>query len=68
MRPRRWRSRWRWMGDDDVDARCGAGGDRGGADEWWLELLGAPEEHSPRDKAFHRVQIGHEHFAICSFS
>ena len=35
---------------------------------WWLELLGAPEEHSPRDKAFHRVQIGHEHFAICSFS
>ena len=35
---------------------------------WWLELLGAPEEHSPRDKAFHRVQIRGDHFAICSFS
>ena len=35
---------------------------------WWLELLGAPEEASPRDKAFHRVQIGRDHFAICSFS
>jgi hypothetical protein len=39
----------------------------GGAD-WFLELLGAPDEQSEQAKTFHRVQTSIGHFAICSFN
>lgn len=42
-------------------------GDGGGSD-WFLELLGAPDENSELDKTFHRVQTSLGHFAICSFN
>lgn len=42
-------------------------GDLGGAD-WFLELLGAPDERARQDKTFHRVQTRQGHFAICSFN
>lgn len=41
--------------------------ERGGAD-WFLELLGAPDEQSAQVKTFHRVQTTRGHFAICSFN
>ena len=37
------------------------------AADWFLELLGAPDEKSCETKAFHRVQTRMGHFAICSF-
>lgn len=42
-------------------------GDRGGED-WFLELLGAPDEQTEQAKTFHRVQTPIGHFAICSFN
>lgn len=42
-------------------------GAEGGAD-WFLELLGAPDENSEQAKTFHRVQTSIGHFAICSFN
>lgn len=42
-------------------------GAEGGAD-WFLELLGAPDEHSGQGRTFHRVQTRIGHFAICSFN
>lgn len=39
----------------------------GGAD-WFLELLGAPDDTSEQAKTFHRVQTSIGHFAICSFN
>lgn len=42
-------------------------GERGGAD-WFLELLGAPDEQSVQAKTFHRVRTTLGHFAICSFN
>lgn len=42
------------------------GADRG--DDWFLELLGAPDGQSEQAKTFHRVQTSIGHFAICSFN
>ena len=42
-------------------------GAEGGTD-WFLELLGAPDENSEQAKTFHRVQTSIGHFAICSFN
>lgn len=42
-------------------------GAEGGSD-WFLELLGAPDENSEQAKTFHRVQTRIGHFAICSFN
>ena len=42
-------------------------GAEGGTD-WFLELLGAPDENSAQAKTFHRVQTSIGHFAICSFN
>jgi hypothetical protein len=42
-------------------------GPDGGAD-WFVELLGAPDENSEQAKTFHRVQTSIGHFAICSFN
>ena len=42
-------------------------GPEGGAN-WFLELLGAPDEKSGQAKTFHRVQTSIGHFAICSFN
>lgn len=42
-------------------------GPDGGAD-WFLELLGAPNEASASTKTFHRVPTTIGHFAICSFN
>lgn len=39
-----------------------------GAADWFLELLGAPDENSEQAKTFHRVQTSIGHFAICSFN
>ena len=40
----------------------------GGGADWFLELLGAPDEQSEQAKTFHRVQTSIGHFAICSFN
>lgn len=42
-------------------------GERGGED-WFLELLGAPDEQTAQTKTFHRVQTQRGHYAICSFN
>lgn len=42
-------------------------GAAGGAD-WFLELLGAPDEASEQAKTLHRVKTRLGHFAICSFN
>lgn len=36
--------------------------------DWFLELLGAPDQNSAQAKTFHRVQTSIGHFAICSFN
>lgn len=39
-----------------------------GADDWFLELLGAPNEQSNESKVFQRVKTSEGHFSICSFN
>lgn len=39
-----------------------------GGEDWFLELLGAPDQTSERPKAFHRIPTSIGHFAICSFN
>lgn len=42
-------------------------GAEGGAG-WFLEFLGAPDEHAGQAKTFNRVKTSIGHFAICSFN
>lgn len=39
-----------------------------GGTDWFLELLGAPNEKSGQEKTFYRVRTSIGHFAICSFN
>ena len=39
-----------------------------GRTDWFLELLGAPDQGSGQPKTFHRVRTSIGHFAICSFN
>lgn len=39
-----------------------------GAADWFLELLGAPDEAAEEAKTFYRVSTSIGHFAICSFN
>lgn len=64
---------WSKAGDGDTPdnqlpmIRLKPPGTTGGAN-WFLELLGAPDEASGQAKTFHRVQTSVGHFAICSFN
>lgn len=42
--------------------------DQAAGADWFLELLGAPDEASEASKTFHRVPTSIGHFAICSFN
>lgn len=39
-----------------------------GRTDWFLELLGAPDQSSAQAKSFYRVRTSIGHFAICSFN